>query len=316
MELAWSQNHAAPRCDPTSIEIHSASQRSIQSFNRFTPLYNAVATDLVFPLSSMRDSNACELQVPLVTERIELRRSETGVQADSDYIVPPCQDLTNLNLTVESPDTPLTLTPIKDVSRLYTKSTKYRNIQNLTIGLLNVNSINQVKFDYLAGFLRQGHASLTVLTELTSENRDTIHLLTKHKDYPILTDPQNRRVGLMIPSFLRELVEIVDVWSWSDANRQRQSKVAIQMTTYKLNFSTCILTISAVYVAPDVTIIGRRALSHKCIDLKSKNPNYLALGDYNSDVKKKVNNDFFSTETDSHLAQIVKKNDAASQPKS
>ena len=180
-----------------------------------------------------------------------------------------------------------------------------KNRHNLAIGLWNVNSINQQKFDYCTEYLGIAKNSILCLTELSSENRDTIHILAKNSEFPILTHPENKRVGIMIPSFLKDRVEIIDFWSWSQS-RRRNSNRAVQLTAFKVNLSSIIITIVIVYAAPDTNIDGKRALCRKLCDLEKENPNVITVGDFNIDVKDTDKNRFLKTELGDAYTQIVK----------
>ena len=175
----------------------------------------------------------------------------------------------------------------------------------LHIGLLNVNSINDAKFEYLTKRMEKEWCFLTVITELSSEKSDTIRLLEKHKKYPIVTDPENRRVGLMIPKLWRDHCEIVDTWNRS-CKRKQSSQIAAQCTTYRITLSTFVCTISAVYIVPDAPVRVKEDLFEHMSNLSLKFPNYMSLGDYNMDAKNNKIRDFFKSACGGALSQIVR----------
>ena len=71
----------------------------------------------------------------------------------------------------------------------------------LSIGLLNVNSINDNQFTFVIDLLNKDPCSFAILTELSNETSDTSHLLEKHDRFPILSCPKNRRVGPAIAKY-------------------------------------------------------------------------------------------------------------------
>ena len=180
-----------------------------------------------------------------------------------------------------------------------------KNRQNpLSIGLWNINSIDQHKFDYCVNFLKQEKNSMLCLTELSSENRNTINVLAKHSDFPTLTHPDNKRVGIMLPNYLKDAVEIVDAWSWCQ-KRNRNSDKAVQLTIFKVNLSSIVMTIIVVYAAPDTNIEGKRALCRKLCDLGKSFPNAITVGDFNIDLKVKEKKRFLMTELGGLYSQVV-----------
>ena len=174
----------------------------------------------------------------------------------------------------------------------------------LSVGLWNINSINQQKFEYCIDFLNQEKNSILCLTELSSENRDTVNILAKNDDFPILNDPKNKRVGMMIPCFLKESVEVFDTWSWCQT-RNRKSNKAVQMTLFRVNLNTIVITIVVVYAAPDTNIDGKRALCRKLCELGKNIPNMVVVGDFNIDMKDREKKRFLKTELSGMYTQIV-----------
>ena len=191
------------------------------------------------------------------------------------------------------------------VSNLTTSNVRKGPRGYLRIGLLNVNSINDAKFDFLVKRMEKAYCAFSVITELSSDSSDTIYLLEKHPKYPILACPKNRRVGLMIPRLWWEHVEIVDTWSRVE-KRQRKSQIAIQCTTYRITLSTFVCTISAVYIVPDASIEAKKTLFEHKVGLQMKYPNYMSLGDYNMDATQKKNREFFKSHCGGCLSQLVK----------
>ena len=191
-----------------------------------------------------------------------------------------------------------------DVEESTDNSNKNKHVP-LSIGLWNINSIDQLKFDYCVNFLNKQKNSILCLTELSSENRGTIHLLAKHKDFPIMTHPDSKRVGIMIPQFLKDSIEVVDTWSWCQV-RNRNSDKAVQLTIFKVNLSSITITIIVVYAAPDTNIEGKRALCRKLCELGKTLPNSITVGDFNIDVKDRDKKRFLKTELGAMYTQIVK----------
>lgn len=65
-------------------------------------------------------------------------------------------------------------------------------------------------------------------------------------------------------------------------------------------------TLSAVYAAPDANAEALLALCRKMVELKGAHTNYVALGDFNQNVKVSSTREYFKAQVGSHLSQIVK----------
>ena len=227
---------------------------------------------------------------------LECTRTQVSPLPDTEILEKPALDTSTMSC------------PMLDMSVCISEHLEVRSDdkKSLRIGMLNVNSINDKKFTYICEFLKNTNNVLSVLTELTSENTDTIHLLEKHANFPIITCSKNRRVGLIVPNYIRDYVEIVDSWQYTH-KRVQNSQIAIQMTTYRVTFSTTVVTISAVYIVPDASVKAKIALCEKQVELEIKHANYMSAGDYNMDFKLKEIRAFFKTHTGGYLTQIVKK---------
>ena len=157
---------------------------------------------------------------------------------------------------------PSDVTSDAESKKCVTEACKNSTKNFLHVGLLNVNSINDKKFDYIVKFLERAPFAIAVLTELSSENTDTTHILEKHEKYPIISCPLNRRVGLAISSAWRHCVEIVDTWRFEE-KRKRSSQIAVQVTTYRITFSTTVITVSGIYIVPEATVAAKTAMCQK-----------------------------------------------------
>ena len=175
----------------------------------------------------------------------------------------------------------------------------------MCVGVWNVNSIDDKKYEYIQNFLDKPQCSFAILTEMTSESSDTIFLLDKLKAYCIVSCDKNRRVGLIIPKFWKDNVEVVDSWRCTQDRKKRISNVAVQATTYRLSFSTKVLHVTGVYIVPDASLEAKLDFFRKKSELEINYPNYMSLGDYNMDAKKAKVREFFKCHAGG-LTQIVK----------
>ena len=78
----------------------------------------------------------------------------------------------------------------------------FPNHGSTRVSLLNINSIDKTKFDYLCRHLTSENHSFVVLTELVQENSTLDKLLSQHDRFPILSHSMTKRVGLMTTVFL------------------------------------------------------------------------------------------------------------------
>ena len=78
---------------------------------------------------------------------------------------------------------------------------------------LNVNSIDDRKYNYLANFMKKAKNSMVTITELVSDQSVLNNLMAQHSRFPILNHNAAKRVGLMIPKHLESCFEIVDTFS-------------------------------------------------------------------------------------------------------
>ena len=174
------------------------------------------------------------------------------------------------------------------------------------IGLWNCNSMNNSKFEYAIKFVSAKRNSLLAITELASENTLLAGWLSNHSQFPIISCPDNKRVGLMVPRFLHDCVEIVDSWQYRE-KRRVQSEISCQITTFRVTLPGNVLSISVVYLVPDASCAAKTVLVGKMGDLEKKLPNCVILGDFNLDFKTKKIKDFFKEHLDGNLSQVVDK---------
>ena len=176
----------------------------------------------------------------------------------------------------------------------------------LKLGLWNCNSISSSdsKFDFIKEFMKSPSMSVLALTELTQDSSKLTHMLEKHKNFPILTDPKNTRVGLCVPVFFRGNVDIIGSWQYCEARKQK-SQIACQITTFKLKLSTVTIAMSVVYLVPDASESCARAMCTEMVRLSGVHKYYTAIGDFNIDQKLYRNRQFFNDHVGGHLHQIV-----------
>ena len=129
---------------------------------------------------------------------------------------------------------------------------------------LNVNSIDDRKYNYLANFLKNAKNSVVAITELVSDQSVLNNLMAQHSRFPILNHNSAKRVGLMIPKHLESCFEIVDTFSVKQA-RKRKSTSVCQTTTFKFSYGKIIEVITVVYCAPDATSNSRTILRLKLL---------------------------------------------------
>merc|ERR1712110_24745 len=67
----------------------------------------------------------------------------------------------------------------------------------MSVSLLNINSINATKFDFLNRYLCAGNHSAVVLTELVKEHSVLDNALSNHPRFPTLCHSDTKRVGVM-----------------------------------------------------------------------------------------------------------------------
>ena len=177
----------------------------------------------------------------------------------------------------------------------------------LRVGLWNCNSLgsSQTKFEFISKFMKSGSNSLLALTELAPDDSVLPSLFSKQTEFPVLTAPNNMRVGLCVPTYLRSCVEIVDSWQHCES-RKRKSQIACQITTYKIRLSTVAITISVVYLAPDATAQCAKLMCAEILRLNDLHKLYCAMGDFNLDQRIEANRIFFKDQFGGFLHQTVK----------
>ena len=181
-----------------------------------------------------------------------------------------------------------------------------RKSQPHRIYTLNVNSLNDEKFDYLKNFLTKNTNSMIALTELVSENSELNNFLACDSRFPILNDNRCKRVGLMIPKYLENYFEIVDVFTVKQA-RKRKSQTISQVVTFKFQYQKIKEYISVVYQAPDVKKNSSVLLMDKISEYAKRFPNYVALGDFNADFSDKKIKSEYKSHIGGILSQVVDK---------
>ena len=171
--------------------------------------------------------------------------------------------------------------------------------------MLNVNSMNDTKFKYLANYMLEAKNCMIALTELVSETSELNNLLARDNRFPILSDNSCKRVGLMVPKYLHHCFEIIDTHNIKQF-RKRKSQSVCQLTTFRFSYSKIVEVITVVYCAPDASQNSRKALRDKLLEYSHKFSNYIALGDFNSDFKLKTVRDEYKAELGGQLNQVVK----------
>ena len=144
------------------------------------------------------------------------------------------------------------------------------------------------------------------ITELTHDNSKLVNFLEKHDYCPILSDPANTRVGLAFPKLLKDKVEVIDAWNYSE-KRAQNSQIACQITTYKVSLVTSCIFISATYIVPSASKEAFDAMCNKISSLCMDRELFIAAGDFNKDQHKKENRDYFKNFFSGILSQKVKK---------
>ena len=158
----------------------------------------------------------------------------------------------------------------------------------LKIGLLNINSIGgdvptNDKIKYVRNYLSKNNTSILALTEyIQTEDNLMNHYYMNHKDFPILSHPDTKRVGLAVPGFLLDRFEILPPWFKIQEGRrtatgkEKISDKIAQILTVKLKLDDNEIMISVVYIAPDITTDNRREVFDKILEYNNASKNYIA----------------------------------------
>ena len=185
---------------------------------------------------------------------------------------------------------------------------KCDNSTSLFAGLLNVNSLDAEKFTACTNILKNQNMCWLALTELIKPSKDPTALdrfLSKHNSYPILTDNSCQRVGLMVPKYLEKKYSILEAKFFLQRRKQSCQKVC-QIVTYKFETSNLLQHISVVYRAPDSDISTDEAILEYIKNTSDKYKNYIAVGDFNIDVKDAKNKKMLNVHLGHNLHQKVK----------
>ena len=178
---------------------------------------------------------------------------------------------------------------------------------NLRIALLNINSINDRKFRFCSSYISRNNNTIYALTELVAESGHTLdRFLNNHSSYPIISDPETRRVGITIPKFLYKKFRILDTWFLLQ-KRERNSQKICHTTTYQYSDKSSDIVFTVVYIAPDANDASYRALCDKMLDYSQQYKNYFFLGDLNRNQKLKEHVDFFNVHLGGYFEQMVSK---------
>ena len=172
---------------------------------------------------------------------------------------------------------------------------------------MNINSMSQgKKFDFSTKFITQESVSFLALTELTKDGCLLNRLLAKHDVAPIISGENCPRVGLMVPKFLQDSCEILDMWCVSQL-RTRTKKMTnlCQTITIKIQLSTKIVVLTVVYCAPDANVSTTRKLISKIAEYAGSHKNYVVLGDFNTDWKIASNRSEYRDGLGGILHQVV-----------
>ena len=214
--------------------------------------------------------------------------------------------LKNHEFVKSKKEPPNNVEKVEDVSFLGKSKNKKQKLTDFRLGLWNCNSINQKKLDFAISYLNKTKPAFLALTELTSDNSDIHHWLSKNPDYPILTWHDNRRVGLMIPAYLESKIEVIDGWSTTQ-KRKRKSQKICQITLYQVKMPSDEFVIAVGYLAPDASQNSKNVTFDKITEIAEKYKKVICVGDFNIDCAKKENVDFIQANIGGIYKQKVKK---------
>ena len=190
---------------------------------------------------------------------------------------------------------------------LKTEKHSHKYSKCLRVGLLNVNSINMDKYDYIREYLDVGSTSILALTEyVNSVDKNSLNLyLSKDDTHPIYSDPKCQRVGLAFPAFLSKKVSIAEVFT-IEQDRKRKSNIVCYYSTFRVDIKPSV-HISVVYLAPDSNILSKEKLFEKMAQDGSNYHCHVVVGDFNIDQKIVENKKMVELATSEHFVQKVEK---------
>lgn len=186
------------------------------------------------------------------------------------------------------------------------------NSKNIRIGLLNINSIgneltvnSRKKLDFIHEYLSSKTISFLALTEyINSEDNNIDKYHMNNKDFPIISHPSIKRVGLAIPGFLYDSFKIENHWFLTQSRSQKSDKIA-QILTLLYRNGNVNFHISVVYIAPDISTSNRAVVFDKMIDLSKNFPNHIMLGDINFNQRISYNKNLLEEHFSNSLTQLV-----------
>ena len=181
------------------------------------------------------------------------------------------------------------------------------------VSLLNINSMNATKFDFLSRYLSAGNHSAVVITELVKEHSVLDNALSNHPRFPTLCHSDTKRVGVMTRKFYEDYFNLVEQDWVLQPSRKRlssnlnKSEKVCHISVYAVKINTKKFTLVAVYIAPDATDNSYIELFEKLVALEQRFPNVIAMGDYNLDQSDERRKKFVNSHLGGVFKQIVEK---------
>ena len=279
---------------PQRMKTRNMAKRELESHPKVLILKPELTSSISDSLTDIDHSKVSTSNFNIEVEKIEISSSK-------------CEKSNNSKL------------PLKKASNSK-NSSKYNESKFIRLQLINVNSIdvNGKKWKYLSESMSQDeNITFIGITELTKNlvNSEIIFLLSKDKNTPVISHKDCRRVGLMVPFFLKQFVKIVDVFFLEQKRSQKDQKIA-QMITYNIQYKLISIHISVIYIVPGINEINRDKLFDQIILLSLKYPKYMVMGDFNIDQSKPENKTLMDEKFNGYLTQIVDKFTRCSTKKS
>ena len=299
----------------------SATERS--AAGNLSPVTDRVT---VSPLATDRVAVSAtdRVAVSSVTDRVTVSSSATnGVAVSSSLatnrvaVSSSAPDNGQISLPVTEEVTVTSDCESNAITSVNTSNVKYfrkteSNSKNIRIGLLNINSIgneltknSRKKLDFIKEYLSGNNISLLALTEYINtedNNIDKYHM--NNKDFPIISHPSVKRVGLAVPGFLYDCFKIENHWFLNQSRSQKSDKIA-QIITINYKNGNVNFFISVIYIAPDISATNRATVFDKMVDLSKDFPNHIMLGDINFNQRITYNKNVLEEHFSNSLTQLV-----------